>query len=700
VKVSGYYENNAKYGKQLSIETLERISEASIQAKEKYLASGAVAGIGERIAKKIIERFGEDSFECISETPEKLTEISGISLRMAQRFCESFHKAAEERSVMLALLEFGISPVLSKKIYECYKGDSIGIVKKNPFALSEQIQAIGFRTADAIAEKAGIQKESPVRVKAGIKYLLLQEAARGSTYMRKSELVSKAWELLQIREDIITRSLITLSVDKAVATEIIANETAVYLSELQKAENYIAQKLMFLAANVSDRGGFSREELDKPQGEDGAILAQKQKQAVIEAMSSGVLVITGGPGTGKTTLIKTLIAIMEKQGFSISLAAPTGRAAKRMSDASGRKACTIHRLLEISYNPLKSDYRQSFRRNEDYPLESEVVIIDESSMMDIYLMSSLLRAIAPGTRLILAGDADQIPSVGPGNILRDIIGSGSITVVRLTDVFRQAQESGIVANAHRINKGEFPNLKHSDDFCMQACNDKQEMPEIITALLQARLPKFLKCETTDIQVLTPTRLGELGVANLNRVLQESLNPPSEKKREKEFRSTIFREGDKVMQVRNNYNACWHILDSEQNVLEKGAGVFNGDSGVIMGITDEDEDEDVIVKFDDGRIASYSAEMLEELELSYAITIHKSQGSEYKAVVMPVCEGPQMLISKNLLYTAVTRAKEQVVLVGSKQVLWQMVQSDNAGIRNTNLRYKIKQFAKIYRQEEA
>ena len=692
VKLRGFYVNNPKYGVQLSVDYIEKSDPTTEQGIEKYLGSGVIKGIGERLAKRIVEKFGENTLIIIDETPERLAEIRGISLEKAAGIGQTYHEQSELRRAVLFLQDYGISPMFAMRIYQRFHEATLDIVKSNPYVLADEITGIGFKTADGIAARVGIPFDSIYRVKAGLKYTLSQSSGNGHVFMPKSVLLDETAELLQLPDALLEIGFTELSMDRLFCLETLPDgSTAVYLNAFYYAENYIAKKLTDLAKFFPDKRKNRDIDFKQIEAETGVVLADKQRLAAEEALSSGVLVITGGPGTGKTTTINTIIKLLQKNGFEIELAAPTGRAAKRMSETTGMDAKTIHRLLEISY--MSDDpRRQTFQKNEDNPIEAGVIIIDESSMVDLLLMHHLLKAISPGTRLILVGDVDQLPSVGPGNVLRDIIDSECVNVVRLTEIFRQAQESAIVMNAHRINRGEYPVLNEKrNDFFFLKRQSADETAQTILQLVTRRLPGYMDYDMfSDIQVLTPMRKSIVGVNSLNGDLQGCMNPPAPLKKEKEYRNIIFREGDKVMQIKNNYSVKWRVENAKGGVIDEGVGVFNGDQGCIKEI--DDESECLTVKFEDDRIVEYDFSQLDELELSYAVTIHKSQGSEYKAVVIPVHSGPPMLMSKNLLYTAVTRAKEMVVLVGTEEMLKRMVSNNRETHRYTLLAQRIKKIS--------
>lgn len=692
VRLTGNFVVHPSYGRQFNVETLKRSAPTTVSGIKKYLGSGVIKGIGERLASRITDVFGDDTLKVIENAPEKLAAINGISLNKALLIGEIFREQASLRNVMLYLQEFGISPLFIRKIYNKYKDDSIDVVKKNPYILAEDIAGIGFKTADAIAFRAGIEPDSEFRVKAGIKYILQNAALQnGHVFMEKSLLVSHASEMLGIPGELADNCIMSLQFERQIFQENQNGETAVYLNRYYYAESYTAKRLIELASNTAGYAGDIDAEIDALENRQSLGLdskfAENQITAIKVALTEGVLVITGGPGTGKTTVIKAILSLLKKRGASVELAAPTGRAAKRLEEATGMEAKTIHRLLGMTAGDDDAN-NQHFEKNEENLLEADVFIIDESSMVDIILMYNLLRAIPPGARLILAGDADQLPSVGPGNVLKDIINSNEIKVVKLTEIFRQSRESAIVMNAHRINSGERPVFNENGrDFFFLKRRNADDAVEAVKELVRSRLPKFAAASSlTDIQVLSPMRKSPLGSVNLNLTLQEALNPGNRKKAEKQMNGFVFREGDKVMQIKNNYNLSWRVLDGKRRVVSEGTGVYNGDEGIIVKI--DNAGEILRVRFDGGREADYDFSRLEELELAYAVTIHKSQGSEYKVVVIPIHSGPPALMTRNLLYTAVTRAKELVVLVGVPETLYRMVENNREVRRFSALAYKI------------
>ncbi|MCL1882337.1 MAG: ATP-dependent RecD-like DNA helicase [Defluviitaleaceae bacterium] len=681
IKVVGAWVENPKYGKQFSVTRAERVKPTTVEGIEKYLASGVIKGIGAKTAKNIVARFGEDAFDIIENSPEKLSRIRGISLKKALQMSESFHAQHDQRRVMLFLQEHGISPAASMKIYKQYKDEAIETVRQNPYRLADDIDGIGFKTADAIAFRMGISRDAPERVSAGVRFCLWEATGEGHTYMPTSALLRQASELLYCPQNMVENELARMQMERHIIREKIEgeDEPLVFVSALYYAELKVARKLAALNAAFSSPPA-SIENLSH-----GLTLSDSQHEAVISAVTKGVFILTGGPGTGKTTVINIIIGLLEQKGLSVILAAPTGRAAKRMSEATGREAKTIHRLLEVSFISEDSR-RQVFKKNEEDPLETDVLIVDESSMIDILLMKSLLDAVAEGTRLILVGDIDQLPSVGAGNVLKDLIASDCLPVARLTEIFRQAAESAIITNAHKINKGEYPAINDKEkDFFFVRRQTPEDVTHTILDLILNRLPAYKNFDSLhDIQVLTPMRKSTLGVTHLNNVLQAKLNPPSQKKREREYGSVIFREGDKVMQIRNNYDATWEIFEKNYRT-DFGEGVFNGDMGTIHSISDEE----LCVLFDDNRRVNYTFSQLDELELAYAVTVHKSQGSEYRVIIIPVFGGPMMLLTRNLLYTAVTRARELAVLVGIPETMHRMVDNNRITNRYTALARRLR-----------
>lgn len=689
VKVTGQWTVHPDYGEQLKVETYETASPTSREGLERYLASGLIKGVGPSTAKSLVDHFGMDTLDIIQFNPERLTEIPGIGEKKAEAIAASFYEQKEVREVMLFLQTYGISTGFAVKIYNIYGDQTISIIKENPYRLAQDIVGIGFKTADRIARNMGVLFDSPYRVMAGTRYVLSRAANNGHTYLPREELTEKAAKLLGVDPQLVDNAIVSLVMDGDIILEERSDHTAVYLQPFYVAENNISKRLIELSMIEMNN---PIDDVDKVlydlQKQEGIILAENQKEAVIESLRNGVMIMTGGPGTGKTTTVNCIIKVFQMLGAEVKLAAPTGRAAKRLSETTGQEAKTIHRLLEYGY--LGEGEPDLFQRDEDNPLSADVVIIDEMSMVDVLLMNHLLKAIVPGTRLILVGDVDQLPSVGPGNVLRDIINSGLVKVIRLTEIFRQAQESMIVVNAHRINHGEFPMLNLPDkDFFLDRRESPNEILETLIDLLIRRIPGFGKYHPVrDIQVLSPMRKGVIGVNNLNTRLQQVLNPPGRNKVEKVFGDMVFREGDKVMQIKNNYNIHWERYE-DGNLVEDGDGVFNGDVGYVDSIDEVAREMRVI--FDDDRLVTYDFTQLDELELAYAVSVHKSQGSEFPVVVIPLAWGPPMLMTRNLLYTAVTRARKMVVLVGRDRTIDAMVKNNHISNRYSGLEERLRNY---------
>ncbi len=693
VEFYGKTTEHPAYGDQFSVERYEIKEPEDEKAILKYLGSGAIKGIGNALAARIVKKFKENTFDIIEKEPHRLQEVKGISERMAIEIASQLEEKKDMRKAMIFLQDMGISMNMAVKIYTKYGNSLYEIVKRNPYKLAEDIDGIGFKIADEIATAAGINPNSDFRIKCGILYVLSIAGTNGHAYLLYDELLHNTGEMLLVEEEQIEKYLVDMQIDKRIIIKEIDNKKCVYSSTNYYTELNIAHMLMGLSkrSNIEEDQIIKR--INQIEMSSKILLDEMQKRAVIEAMNSGLLIVTGGPGTGKTTTINTIIRMYENQGMEILLAAPTGRAAKRMSEATGHEALTIHRLLEISGNPDEGGAGTKFERNEQNPLDADAVIIDEMSMVDMYLMHSLLKAVAVGTRLVLVGDINQLPSVGPGNVLKDIIDSDKFNVVKLTKIFRQAALSDIIVNAHKINDGEMVSLDNkSKDFLFVNRNEANAVLMATVTLVKDKLPKYVDAPINEVQVLTPMRKGTLGVTNLNQVLQEFINPKDERKRERIQGDTLFREGDKVMQIKNNYQMGWEIQGARGVVLEQGLGIFNGDVGVIKNINLFMEN--VTVQFDDGKIVIYSFKQLEELELAYAVTIHKSQGSEYPAVVLPLLTGPKMLMTRNLLYTAVTRAKKCVTIVGVKEAVEEMVRNNNEVKRHSGLRFIIEECAKM------
>lgn len=680
---------NPTYGPQYEIREYEVLPPEDVKSIERYLSSGAIKGIGAAMASRIIRRFGEETFEIIENEPERLAEIKGISERKAREIASQMADRRDLRAVMMVLQKYGITYQLGMKLYARYGLKIGGIIEENPYRLAEEVQGIGFLKADEIAKKAGIGSNSDFRIRSGIFYVLQKASLDGHMYLPKEILMMEGTKLLGVSADDIEHHLMDLCIDKKVYIKQIEEEIRVYAAQNYFMEMNVARMLDDLNVNYDVDEEKLENKISEIEKQDGIVLDEMQHKAVIEAVKKGLLIITGGPGTGKTTTIETIIHYFESEGMDLYLAAPTGRAAKRMTETTGYEAQTLHRLLELS-GGLEGDNRVAeFGRNEQNPLEADVIIVDETSMVDMYLMNYLLKAVLVGTRLIFVGDVNQLPSVGPGCVLKDMIDSQVLPVVRLTKIFRQAMESDIVKNAHKINRGEEVDLQKKDsrDFFFIHQNDQLIMQRAILSLVQDKLPRFVNATPLDIQVLTPMRKGVFGVYELNKLLQKYLNPPAAGKYEKEMPDRLFREGDKVMQTKNNYQLEWKILNRYNVEIEKGMGVFNGDIGVISSI--DENMELMTVVFDENRQVDYPFKLLDELELAYAITVHKSQGSEYPAVVMPMFQGPRPLMNRNLLYTAVTRAKNCVALVGSATVFNEMVENENEHKRYSGLQFFLK-----------
>lgn len=687
IEASGRSVEHPVYGDQIQVETYELKAPEDSASMERYLGSGAVKGVGTALAARIVRRFKADTFRIIEEEPERLAEVKGISERMAMSISEQMEAKKDLRQAMMFLQEYGISMNLALKIYNEYGPRLYGIIKENPYKLADDIQGVGFKMADEIAQRVGIFTDSDFRIRSGIFYTLLQSVANGHTYLPKEELFAGASELLHVAPESMEKHLVDLQMEK----KIVVKGQEIYAAQYYYMELNAARMLHDLNLRGSEPEGEIRKKLERICAEEQIEPDELQIQAVIEAVNSGLLIITGGPGTGKTTTINTIIRYFEQEEMEILLAAPTGRAAKRMTEATGYEARTVHRLLELTGIPDDSGTSSGmhFERNEENPLDADAIIIDETSMVDIYLMHALLRAVNPGTRLILVGDVNQLPSVGPGNVLRDLIASGCFNVVRLTRIFRQAAESDIIVNAHRINGGEqIPLGKPSRDFLFIRRENPDAIISAMITLIREKLPGYVHADPFEIQIMTPMRKGALGVERLNSILQEYLNPKSPDKAERESGGVIYRVGDKVMQIKNNYQIEWEIRNRYGIPVDGGTGVFNGDIGRIRSINTFAEH--LTVEFDEGKMVDYSFRQLEELELAYAITIHKSQGSEYPAVVVPVHSGPRMLMTRNLIYTAVTRARSCVCLVGIPETFQAMVNNEMEQRRYTGLKARLKE----------
>ena len=686
IEAQGEYTEHPTYGQQFKVTSFEEKAPEDEEAIERYLGSGAIKGIGLAMAARIVRRFKEDTFRIIEEEPERLAEIKGISNRKAMEIASQVNEKRDLRQAMIFLQQYGITMNLAVKVYQAYGQDVYGIIRENPYRLADDIDGVGFRTADEIAARVGIRMDSDFRVRSGILYTLLQASGEGHTYLPETELTPRASKLLNVTAEQVEKQYMDLAIERKIILKQMEDQTQIYAASFYYMEANTATMLKRLNVSYDVSDAEIEQQIRGIEKKSGMTLDEHQVTAVKEAVRNGLLVITGGPGTGKTTTINTIIRYFELEGLEIFLAAPTGRAAKRMSETTGFEARTVHRMLELNGGAEGSG---GFERDESNPLEADVIIVDEMSMVDISLMYSLLKAISVGTRLILVGDVNQLPSVGPGSVLRDIIQSHACNVVMLTKIFRQASTSDIIVNAHKINHGEEVILDNkSMDFFFLKRYDADVIINVVLQLIKQKLPKFVDATPYDIQVLTPMRKGLLGVERLNGILQRYMNPPANDKVEKEYGITVFREGDKVMQTKNNYQLAWEIRTKFGLTVDKGLGIFNGDMGIIRQINDFAEQ--MIIEFDEGRMVEYPYKLLDELELAYAITIHKSQGSEYPAVVIPLLGGPMMLMNRNLLYTAVTRARKCVTLVGNEVTFQQMIRNTSQQKRYSGLCDRLKE----------
>lgn len=690
LELTGEYVNHSVYGTQLKVSSHVVKEPEDLVSIERYLGSGAVKGVGAALAGKIVKKFKEDTFRIIEEEPERLVEVRGISERKAREISEQVEEKKDMRRAMIYLQKYGISTRLAVKIYRYYGMRVYKVLEENPYQLADNIDGVGFKTADEIAARIGIHTDSDYRIKSGLFYTLQQAVGEGHIYLPEEALVRRAGELLGVEIQDIGKHVMDLCIEKKTVMKEGEDGIRIYPAHYYYLELNTAKMLHDLNIDCELPEDMIERRLRKVEETEQIELDAMQHKAVIESIRHGLLVLTGGPGTGKTTTINTMIRFFDSEGMSILLAAPTGRAAKRMTEATGYEAQTIHRLLEVNVNPEETDSAGGFMRNRQNPLEADVIIIDEMSMVDLPLMHALLLAVVPGTRLVLVGDVDQLPSVGPGSVLKDIITSECFPVVTLTRIFRQAGESDIVVNAHRINAGEpvVPDNKSRDFFFLRR-QDADTIIGVAIMLIQKKLPRYVGVRPDEIQVMTPTRKGLLGVERLNTILQRYLNPQDPKKAEQEINGRLFREGDKVMQIKNNYQLEWEVTTKFGLTVDKGAGVFNGDMGVITEINQYTEN--IEVEFDEGRRVKYGFDAVEELELAYAITVHKSQGSEYPAVIIPLLQGPRFLYNRNLLYTAVTRAKKCLTIIGSDTVFQEMIQNKNEQERYTSLAQRIREF---------
>lgn len=698
IEAQGEYITHAVYGEQFKIERYKIVPPDDAAGIERYLGSGAVKGVGAALAARIVKKFGADTYRIIEEEPERLAEIKGISDRKAREIAAALYEKRDAREAMSFLQKYGISNTLAFRIYEAYGARVYGILKENPYQLAEDVHGIGFKIADEIAAKIGIHTDSDFRIRSGLLYTLMLAAAEGHCYLPQSVLLKKAGELLGLEPALMEPQLGNLAMDKKLVMKMPApgeKECRVYASTYYYAElncarmlhdlNVRAEEEQFLPAQEQGIG----EKIDRLAQELEIELDALQKKSVLESVRNGIFILSGGPGTGKTTTINVIIRYFLAEGMDIYLAAPTGRAAKRMTEATGYESRTIHRMLELSGEVSGESRAARFERNEGNPLEADVIIVDEMSMVDIFLFQALLKAVTVGTRLIMVGDVNQLPSVGPGQVLQDIMNSGRFPTVVLEKIFRQAGESDIVWNAHRIHAGEELALDNkSRDFFFLERNDTNVIYKHMIQLITEKLPSYVDAQPYDIQVLTPMRKGKLGVETLNGILQRYLNPASAEKKEYTSGETLFRENDKVMQIKNNYQLEWEIVSRYGIPIDKGTGIFNGDIGIIRQINDYAHE--VVVEFDEHRRVTYAYAQLDEIELAYAVTIHKSQGSEYPAVIMPLLTGPKMLFNRNLLYTGVTRAKNCVTILGSRRTVQEMVDNNYQNRRYTGLAERIRE----------
>lgn len=692
VKVEGEMIYHANYGEQFSFTSMEIVVPSTLKGIEKYLGSGLIPHIGSKTAKNIVEKFGLDSLEILQYNPERLKEIRGIGDKKLEAIVEAYSEQRELRDTMVFLQEFGISVNYGIRIYKKYGTETINVIRENPYKLSETISGMGFKTADKIAQKLGITEDNPYRIEAGIRYIIMRFAGNGHCYIPKAELIPEARKILGTEESLIEEGIRNLALRGTINVIPDGEEILVYYTPFHVAENNVSRKLTELSQiQLGELEVDIEKEIEKIEKDGDIEFAKKQILAIKESLDNGLVVITGGPGTGKTTTINAIIKICEDLELSVLLTAPTGRAAKRMTETTGREAKTIHRLLEYSFMEEES---MAFGKDEESPIEADLVIIDEASMIDILLMNSLVKALNPGTRVVLVGDIDQLPSVGAGNVLKDIISSGVVKVVTLDEIFRQSEESMIIVNAHKINKGEEPILNEKDrDFYFISKSNPTDLVDTILELCNSRLPNFYGVDSLkDIQVLSPMKRGDSGVNILNKELQSALNPKEDFKMEKQIGDELFRDGDKVMQMKNNYTTEWKIIKNGVEV-DSGEGVFNGDLGFI-----EDIDEDnrtITVIFDEEKEVEYDFNQLDELKLAYATTVHKSQGSEFPVVVMPINWGPPMLLTRNLLYTAITRAKQLVVLVGEERYLRMMIENNRITERYSALDKKMRNYMSVF-----
>ena len=684
IEVEGDWKEHPRYGKQFEVKSYKIIMPDSIEGIKKYLASGLIKGVGDATASKIVEEFGENTFNILQYHPEEIMKVEGIGEKKAEKIVDSFREQLEIKEIMLYLQRFNISPSYGIKIYKEYGLETIEKVKENPYRLTSDIYGIGFKLADKIAEKMGIDKKSEYRIGAGIRYNLIESASDGHTYLPKEVVVKRAGKTLDIDKKYVEAVISNMALRGEIHMETYDGEDCVYYIPYYYAEAGTANKLVSLISEEKEDQDNVKDVIKGIEERSKKFLTSKQKIAIEKSFKENVLVITGGPGTGKTTIIKGIIEGFELMGKKTALCAPTGRAAKRITETTGREAKTIHRMLEFTYS--EDSKNLYFNKNEESPLEYDVIIVDEMSMVDIILMNSLLKAVEPKTHLIMVGDVDQLPSVGPGSVLRDIINSEIIPTVKLDKIFRQSENSMITLNAHRINDGEMPEFNKKDgDFFFIECSS-EEINRTITGLVQQRLPDHYNLKSLeDIQILTPMKKGINGTNGLNKILQERLNPIGKGKNEIKNSKIIYRTGDKIMQIKNNYQMAWKRTD-EDGYVESGEGIFNGDIGYIRYVNKIDQE--IVVEFDDSKEVNYSYNQLDELIHAYAVTIHKSQGSEFPAVIIPVTWAPPMLLTRNLFYTAVTRAQNLVVLVGYKKYVKDMIDNNKIDRRFSNLENRL------------
>lgn len=691
LEVEGDYVNHNVYGTQLKVNSHRVKEPEDLMSIERYLGSGAIKGIGAALAGRIVRRFKEDTFRIIEEEPERLAEVKGISERKAREISVQVEEKKDMRKAMLFLQKYGISTSLGVKIYQFYGNKLYQVLEENPYQLADNISGVGFKTADEIASRIGIHADSDFRIQSGLLYVLQQAALEGHIYLPQEVLVQRAVQLLNVEIVDAEKYIMDLCIDRKAVLKEENGEIRIYPAHFYYLELNTAKMLHDLDIDCSMPEEMIEKRLKAVEEREKITLDIMQHKAVIEAIKHGLLILTGGPGTGKTTTINTMIRFFENEGMDLLLAAPTGRAAKRMTEATGYEAQTIHRLLEVNGNPEEEGSVNGFLKNRENPLEADVIIIDEMSMVDLPLMHALLSAVVAGTRLVLVGDVNQLPSVGAGSVLKDIIASDCFPVVTLTRIFRQAGESDIVVNAHKINAGEpvVPDNKSRDFFFLRR-QDADTIIRVVITLIQKKLPKYVDAPQNEIQVMTPTRKGLLGVERLNQILQRYLNPPESSKEEEEIGGRIFRVGDKVMQIKNNYQLEWEVRTKYGLTVDTGQGIFNGDMGIVSEINKYDRTLEV--EYDEHRKVKYPFETVDELELAYAITVHKSQGSEYPAVIIPLLPGPRLLYNRNLLYTAVTRAKKCLTIVGSENVFQEMIKNESEQNRYTSLAERIQEFA--------